>query len=169
MSQVILHLGSNMGLRNQYLQYARQLLERRVGKVKAASAVYETGAWGIKDQRDFLNQAFRLKTKLTPDEVLTAALEIEKELGRQRKQKWGERIIDIDLIFYGKRVLNTPHLTLPHPWLQERRFVLAPLAEIIPKWKHPLLGLKVRTLLKKCPDEGWVNRVSGWQEEESKG
>lgn len=158
-----------MGLRNQYLQDARQLLERRVGKVKAASAVYETGAWGIEDQRDFLNQAFRLKTKLPPEEVLAVALEIEKELGRQRKQKWGERIIDIDLIFYGKRIVDTPQLTLPHPWLQERRFVLVPLAEIIPKWKHPILGSKVKSLLKKCQDEGWVNRVSGWQEVERRG
>ena len=168
MPQVILHLGSNKGLRNQYLQDARQLLEQGVGKVKAASAVYETGAWGIEDQRDFLNQAFCLKTKLAPDEVLAAALEIEKKLGRQRKQKWGERIIDIDLIFYGKLILNTPHLTIPHPWLQERRFVLAPLAEIIPKWKHPILGLKVKSLLEACQDKGWVERVSGWQRVEGR-
>ena len=162
MSKVILHLGSNMGLRNQNLQDALQRQKQRVGKIKAASAVYETGAWEIKNQRDFLNQAFCLKTKLAPEEVLRNALDIELELGRQRKQKWGERIIDIDLIFYDQLILDTPHLTLPHPWLQERRFVLEPLAEIIPKWKHPVLGSKVAVLLRACQDKGWVKQVSGF-------
>ena len=161
MPHVILHLGSNIGLRNQYLQRARQLLEAQVGKLVASSAIYRTSAWGIENQRDFLNQAFCFKTQLPPAQVLEIALNTETKLGRKRQERWGERIIDIDIIFYEDLTLDTPKLVIPHPWLQERRFVLVPLNDIAPNWVHPILGKTVSDLLMICPDEGEVERVSG--------
>lgn len=161
MHDLILHIGSNIGARNRNLLSARQQLRQRVGEEVEASAIYETSAWGLENQRDFLNQALRLRTAYSPTEVLERALSIETYLGRQRIQKWGQRIIDIDLIFYDQLILHLPDLKLPHPLLQERRFVLVPLAEIIPFWQHPTLQQNVSHLLTTCSDEGWVRRVSG--------
>lgn len=161
MYKTILHLGSNIGLRNQHLQQARALLEQKLGPARKVSAVYETGAWGLLDQRDFLNQALCFRTQFSPEQVLDIALTVENQMGRSRIQKWAERIIDIDVIFYENQVVNTDQLQLPHPWMQDRRFVLVPVAEIAAHWKHPLLGKKVKKLLEICPDRGWVRRVSG--------
>lgn len=161
MHKTILHLGSNIGLRNQHLRRARALLAQYLGTEKKASAVYETSAWGIEDQNDFLNQAVCFRTKKSPEAVLEIALAVEEQMGRRRIQKWGERIIDIDIIFYDDQVVHTENLQLPHPWMQERRFVLVPVAEIAAKWKHPLLKKKVEKLLKACTDKGLVQRVSG--------
>ena len=161
MPKTILHLGSNIGLRNQHLQDARALLAQHLGRERKVSACYETSAWGLENQRDFLNQAVTFKTKRSPEEVLAIALEVENQLGRQRVQKWGERLIDIDVISYGKKIIDTENLIIPHPWMHERRFVLVPVAEIAPKKKHPMLRKRVRDLLEDCTDQGWVRRVNG--------
>ena len=162
MHQIVLHLGSNMGYRNANLQQARHLISEVIGVEIKASAIYETSAWGLENQRDFLNQALLVETTLSAQEALESALLIESQLGRERKQKWGERLIDIDLIFFDQLVIRQPRLTLPHPWMQQRRFVLYPLAEIIPQWPHPVLQQSVIALLHHCADEGQVKRVSGW-------
>ena len=162
MHQIVLHLGSNMGYRNANRQRAPHLITEATGAECVTSAIYETSAWGLENQRDFLNQALLVETTLSAQEALELALNIESQLGRQRKQKWGERLIDIDLIFFDQLVVQQPRLTLPHPWMQQRRFVLYPLAEIIPQWHHPVLQQSVIALLHHCTDEGQVKRVSGW-------
>ena len=161
MQKILLHLGSNQGWRNQNLRQARLLLQAQLGEELLASACYETSAWGLEDQPDFLNQACLYQTSLSPSQALNTVLQIEKQLGRVRHRKWDQRLIDIDLIFYADEVINTPELSLPHPWMQERRFVLIPLAEIVPAWVHPVLGKKVKHLLAECEDQGVVVRMNG--------
>ena len=156
MNQIILHLGSNQGLRHRQLLRARQLLGVRVGSEIKCSSCYETSAWGLEDQPDFLNIALLLHSPLSALEVLGACQSIENEMGSQRLVHWGPRSIDIDVLAYNDAILQTPQLTLPHPHLQDRRFVLVPLAEILPDWPHPVLQKTARELLAQCPDEGGV-------------
>ncbi|MDQ0967052.1 2-amino-4-hydroxy-6-hydroxymethyldihydropteridine diphosphokinase [Flavobacterium sp. W4I14] len=141
-------LGGNLGDREANLKKAIELLNDKIGSVIAISSLYETAAWGKTDQRAFLNQAVSFETRLTALEVLERALSIEQELGRVRKDKWGERLIDIDLILFGDEIINIPDkLQVPHPHMQERKFVMEPLAEIAPEVIHPLLG---ETMLDIC-------------------
>ena len=141
-------LGGNLGNREANLKKAIELLNDKIGKVIAISSLYETAAWGKTDQPSFLNQAVSLRTRLTALEVLEYALSIEQELGRVRKDKWGERLIDIDLILFGEEIINIPDkLQVPHPHMQDRKFVMEPLAEIAPEVIHPLLG---ETMLDIC-------------------
>jgi len=141
-------LGGNLGDRMANLKKAIELLNDKVGGVLSVSSLYETAAWGKTDQPAFLNQAVALKTRLSALEVLDFALNIEQELGRVRKDKWGERLIDIDLILFGDQVINIPDkLQVPHPHMQHRKFVMEPLAEIAPDVLHPVLG---ETMLSIC-------------------
>lgn len=141
-------LGGNLGDREANLKKAIELLNDKIGSVIAISSLYETAAWGKTDQPSFLNQAVSLHTRLTALEVLEYALSIEQELGRVRKDKWGERLIDIDLILFGDEIINIPDkLQVPHPHMQDRKFVMEPLAEIAPEVIHPLLG---ETMLDIC-------------------
>ncbi|MFC1224026.1 2-amino-4-hydroxy-6-hydroxymethyldihydropteridine diphosphokinase [Pedobacter sp. BG31] len=141
-------LGGNLGDRVANLKKAIVLLNDKVGGVLSVSSLYETAAWGKTDQPAFLNQAVALQTRLSALEVLDLALNIEQELGRVRKDKWGERLIDIDLILFGDQVINIPDkLQVPHPHMQHRKFVMEPLAEIAPDVLHPVLG---ETMLSIC-------------------
>ena len=145
-------LGSNQGQRQLYLQQAISAIAEQCGSVVKASALYETGAWGKTDQPAFLNQVILLATQLQPGILMQQLLKIEQQLGRQRTEKMGPRTIDLDILFYDQLVCHTPLLTLPHPLLQERRFVLTPLAELAAGKIHPVYRKTVRTLLRQCTD-----------------
>jgi 2-amino-4-hydroxy-6-hydroxymethyldihydropteridine diphosphokinase len=150
MKGVYLLLGSNLGDSKAVLQIARTHIEERIGRVIAASSIYLSKAWGIQNQPDFLNQVLELDTALRPSQVLKEILEIERELGRIRYQKWGTRIIDIDILYFGEEILESPELNIPHPENQNRNFVLVPIAEIAPDFIHPVLKRTQKELMLEC-------------------
>ena len=123
------------------------------GNLVSRSALYQTAAWGLEDQPDFLNMAILLKTELTPLQLLERIQHVEHELGRQRILKWGQRTLDIDILFYDDQVIDLSQLKVPHPFLQERRFALAPLNEIAPEYVHPILNKTICKLLDECEDK----------------
>lgn len=152
MKRVFLHTGSNQGDRLRNLKQAASALEETVGPLLQSSRIFETAAWGVRDQPDFLNQALELETALDPIGLLNTVLEIELEMGRVRIQKWGQRLIDIDILYYDDIIWESDQLTLPHPHLQERNFVLAPLLDIAPDLVHPRLKKTTRELKGLCND-----------------
>lgn len=145
-------LGSNIGDSEKVLSAAIELIELEIGKVIDASSVYSTKAWGVEDQPDFLNQVVEIESNLDPENLLVKINEIEKKLGRVRFQKWHSRIIDIDILYFGAEIIDTPNLVIPHPENQNRNFVLIPMAEIAPELIHPVLGISQKELLLKCAD-----------------
>ncbi|HTJ10440.1 MAG TPA: 2-amino-4-hydroxy-6-hydroxymethyldihydropteridine diphosphokinase [Dinghuibacter sp.] len=159
MNDVILLTGGNLGDRSFNLTTARERLIAALGPLQAASSLYSTAPWGVTDQPDFLNQVLIITTALPPDAVLRTILSIEESLGRVRTTKWAPRPIDIDILFYGSLVIDTPSLVVPHPEIPNRRFVLAPLTEVAPDLVHPVLGLKIRELLSQTPDTAAVTRL----------
>lgn len=160
MNKVFLLIGGNMGDRLQNLHQAIALISAACGPVIQQSAVYETAAWGKTDQPAFLNQALLLTTALTPHELITTLLSVEEKMGRLRMEKNGPRVIDIDIIFYNDLVMHEPHLTIPHPQLQNRRFVLVPLCEIAPEFVHPVFHKTLAQLLAACGDELAVKKLT---------
>lgn len=146
-------IGGNLGDRFANLAAARKLIGEKIGTVVKTSSLYETEPWGKPDQPDFLNQALEVATDLKPMEVLEAIFSIEKELGRQRDDKWGARTIDIDILFFDAKVLETKELTLPHPQLHERNFVLVPMLEIAPNKLHPVLKKTIEELYEASKDD----------------
>lgn len=135
--RVFLGLGSNIGDRGHYLREAISALRNSSIKILVTSRIYETAPWGVMDQPQYWNQVIEIETMLEPLELLHACQEIERQLGRERKVHWGPRTIDIDLLIYENRLIVSEELTLPHPYLEERNFVLAPLREIAPKLVLP--------------------------------
>ena len=152
MNKAILLIGGNLGDRTDHLKQAVEQISMLVGKVENISALYETAAWGVVEQPDYLNQGLVVSTELDAITLLHTVLEIERNIGRIRQQKWGARVIDIDIIFYNNDIINLPELKIPHPQLQFRQFVLIPLQEIIPEWQHPILHKTIDTLLTQCTD-----------------
>lgn len=152
MNYAYLLIGGNIGQRQEQLAHAAKLLEERCGPVIDRSAIYETAPWGKTDQENFLNQALVVETRLNARQLLNEILYIENLMGRDRKEKFGPRIIDIDIIFFNHQVIDEPGLTLPHPEMTKRRFVLAPLNDVIPAYIHPVLYKTVQQLLGECPD-----------------
>lgn len=142
MAIVYLGLGTNIGNRRGNLVKAAALLAERVGDILALSGSMETEPWGFDSENLFLNAAIKMETPLTPDELLSATQAIEREMGREKKSdgSYHDRVIDIDILLYDNRVIEQPGLIVPHPLMQERLFVMAPLAEIAPFERHPLLG-----------------------------
>lgn len=142
------NLSSKFGDRDSNLHEAIRLL-KGFGDVEAVSSFYDTEPVGYTDQPRFLNAAVTLKTSLSSLELMRALLAIEREMGRERVIAKGPRVIDLDLLFYGSEIANTAELTLPHPEMQNRRFVLEPLAEIATDWVHPVLGSNVGEMLRR--------------------
>jgi len=157
---VFILLGTNLGDRLTTLQHAREAISEAVGPVLLQSSLYEMAAWGITDQPSYLNQVLKVLTPFSPEEVLQSTQAIELRLGRVRREKWGSRVIDIDLLYFDSISLATDRLTLPHPFLHQRRFPLVPLAEVAPELIHPLLQKTSRQLLEECRDTGSVQRLT---------
>ena len=141
MTKVYLSLGSNMGDRQGYLQRAVEALKQLTDtEVEAVSSYYETAAWGLTDQADFLNLALALETQLPAESLLSACQAIEKDLDRVRHEHWGPRTVDIDILLYGQETWGTEHLKVPHPFMNQRAFVLVPLLEIAGDLVEPQTG-----------------------------
>ncbi|MDR0687969.1 MAG: 2-amino-4-hydroxy-6-hydroxymethyldihydropteridine diphosphokinase [Prevotellaceae bacterium] len=158
---VFLLLGSNMGSRLRLLASACDALQRSGVWIEKKSSVYESAPWGFEAAQNFLNMALQVRTLLPPHLLLRAAQQVERRMGRVRTAGAGysSRPIDIDILFYGDKVVSAPLLSIPHPLLHERRFALAPLAELAPDFVHPALKKTVRELLRACSDTGSVARL----------
>ena len=153
LNKAYLLLGSNLGKREQYLSKAINAIEKNAGSIFLKSSIYETEAWGKIDQPGFLNLAIGIETSLTPIQLLENVLNIEAVLGRVRHEKWGARMIDIDIIFYENEIIDVENkLVIPHPEMHNRKFVLAPLAEIVPDFIHPVFKISVLQMLKTLCD-----------------
>jgi 2-amino-4-hydroxy-6-hydroxymethyldihydropteridine diphosphokinase len=173
MEDVFLLLGSNRGDRLGCIQRAREMVAAEAGHIFVSSAVYESQPWGFYDSMQFLNQVVGIHTNLPPEVLLELLLSIEIRLGRVRSvnpaqcgidgceltpalQPYEGRIIDIDILFYGSRLVFTDRLMIPHPRLHERLFTLIPLNEVAPQFQHPLLKKTIFVLLKECADHSGV-------------
>jgi 2-amino-4-hydroxy-6-hydroxymethyldihydropteridine diphosphokinase len=151
---LILSLGGNVGDVRTVFEVAINKIELELGEVLKQSSKYKTAAWGVENQPDFLNQVLLVKTKLNPEECLQKILALEVTLGRVRTgKKWTERIIDIDILFFNQKIIDLPTLKIPHPFIQERNFILFPLAEIAADFIHPQLNKAISTLKNECEDK----------------
>lgn len=156
MHRVTLLTGSNDAAARRILELTAELLAERIGEREAASALYESEPWGFKAERGFLNQALRFRSLLQPIEVLDAALEVERQVGRRRDEelreklstgeRYASRVVDVDVMFYDDEVIRTERLTIPHPLLHLREFALRPLCEIMGDYEHPVLGKKLKEI-----------------------
>ncbi len=151
--------GGNVGNRLLYLDQAVNLLQKQCGEITARSSVYETAPWGNTQQAPFLNQALEIHTIFEAGDLMQQLLGIEKTMGRIRQEKYGPRVIDIDILLFNDTVYKTVYLTIPHKELQNRRFVLQPLSEIAPTLVHPVLKKSILQLLEECPDHSEVKRI----------
>ncbi len=152
MNKLYLLLGSNMGNSKALLSKASLQIEKQIGSVKRQSSLYATAAWGNTKQPDFLNQVIIIETILTAAQTMQTILNIEKKMGRLRTVKNAPRIIDIDILFFNKEIVDQQDLIIPHPQIQNRRFVLVPLNQLSPNLRHPVLKKTVHQLLIHCPD-----------------
>lgn len=153
-------LGTNLGDRELNLAVAIDKIAVAIGEVFARSSIYETAAWGKTDQPGFLNQAVAIKSIMPPVRLLKELLKIEEDMGRVRLEKWGERIIDIDIIFYADEIINDEVLKLPHPEMHNRRFVLEPLNEIAENFIHPIFKQKISSILFNLSDDLLVKKYN---------
>lgn len=159
MIDVFLLLGSNLGDREGYLQKAIELIETELGVVTQKSSIYETEAWGKTDEPNYLNQVARINTTLSARQALEKVLQIEAKMGRIREEKWGSRIIDIDILFYGQDIINEPGLIVPHPELHNRKFTLEPLNEMASDLQHPVLKKSIFQLKSELKDNLIVKKL----------
>ncbi len=152
MKGIYLLLGSNLGNSRQILTTATNQIKNKIGTVIRRSLIYQTKAWGMEEQPDFLNQVLEVESDLEPHEILSKIHEIELMMGRKRKKKWGARLIDIDILYFGQKIIDSDMLSIPHPENQNRNFVLVPMCELAPDLVHPVLGQSQRELLELCAD-----------------
>ena len=141
-----------MGEREEYLQNASELLAVEIGVIQKESKIYESVPWGVENQSNYLNQVLEIKSEFSAEEVLERVLQIEDKIGRIRNEKWGERIIDIDILLFNDSIIEKDGVCIPHIHLHNRRFVLIPLNEIAPDFIHPKYNKKVSELLSDCKD-----------------
>jgi 2-amino-4-hydroxy-6-hydroxymethyldihydropteridine diphosphokinase len=161
MPRVFLGLGSNVGDRLGFLQVAISELQRVAGiKVAKRSSIYETEPVGKKDQPDFLNMALELECKLEVTDLHSKCKEIERRVGRSTGERWGPREIDLDLLYYGDAIISGSRLTVPHPEIASRKFVLVPLAELADAFIDPVRGQTIGELLESCPDTSRVTKTA---------
>lgn len=151
-TKVFLLLGSNIGNKKKHLDDAIQLIRKQCGPVKRCSSVYETEPWKVEDQELYYNMAVEIETTLTPDTLLKQIKSIEKEMGRVSREKWAPREIDIDILFFGRKVIKQKELQIPHPHMHERNFAILPMMEIAPDFTHPTLNLSMEELYEKSTD-----------------
>ena len=159
MNNAYLLIGGNLGDRMANLASAQKLIEQKAGHINKMSGVYETAPWGSIEQPAFYNRALLIHTRLPPQELLTNLLQIETELGRTREEKYGPRTIDIDILLIDSEIIHSPALTIPHPFMAKRRFVLAPLNEIAGSIIHPQLKKSISELLNSCEDNLEVKKL----------
>jgi 2-amino-4-hydroxy-6-hydroxymethyldihydropteridine diphosphokinase len=157
---VFLGLGSNMGDRKVNIKTASDLIEKNIGKIAKRSHLYETQPWGQPEQEWFYNQVVMINTTLDPRGLLEAVGYVERQMGRKRAEKWGPRVIDVDILFYGKRIIRDKGLEIPHPELHKRAFVLVPMMEIAPEYEHPTLHKQIDELFMECQDLSEVVMLS---------
>lgn len=150
---IILLLGSNFENRKEYLNQASELIEKKIGRIVLRSSVYETEPWGFTHSDFFLNQVVCLESSSEPEILMRDLMQIETYLGRKRTgQKYSSRLIDLDILFYGDRIIKSKHLKIPHPRLHLRKFTLIPLNELFQDFIHPELGISIKELLEACND-----------------
>ena len=154
MNVTYLCLGGNIGDRQKALELANAKINQIIGEVSLKSPIYETEAWGADNQQAYLNQCIEVKTELMPNELILSLLSIEKELGRERSNSltYQSRTIDIDILLYNNQVIETEELTVPHPRLHLRKFVLIPLNAIAPNYLHPIFNKTIFSLLNESLD-----------------
>lgn len=155
--------GSNMGDKAVLFEQAYTLINNRCGQIAQISSAYESEPWGFEAEEWFLNRVIVVETELDPERLLSELLEIEKELGRIRHPEhsgYSSRTADLDILYYGKRIINTPTLIVPHPRLHLRRFALVPLCEVAPDWVHPVFHKTQEELLQQCTDNGIVRQMN---------
>jgi 2-amino-4-hydroxy-6-hydroxymethyldihydropteridine diphosphokinase len=153
-------LGTNLGDKITNLKTASDKISSLCGNIIIRSGIYETSPWGITDQPSFLNQVIKIESKFTAEKLLENLLFIEKEMGRVRNIKWGERIIDLDILYFNDEIIVKENLKIPHPELHNRKFTLVPLNEIAADYKHPVLNVTNQQLLNRCTDKGIVTNIS---------
>jgi 2-amino-4-hydroxy-6-hydroxymethyldihydropteridine diphosphokinase len=159
MNPVFLLLGGNLGNRFSHIFSAISMINGQIGRIGRSSSFYVTEPWGLKNQPWFLNVALEVNTNLDPLKLLTQLKKIEDSLGRQPSEKWGPRILDIDILLYKDSILDLPGLNIPHKHLHERRFALEPLNEIASEFEHPLLKKEIGYILSACGDPTLVYKL----------
>ncbi len=141
-----------MGEREEYLKNASELLATEIGVIQKESKIYESVPWGVENQSNYLNQVLEIKSEFSAEEVLERVLQIEDKIGRIRNEKWGERIIDIDILLFNDSIVEKDGICIPHIHLHNRRFVLIPLNEVAPSFIHPKYNKTIEELLSECKD-----------------
>jgi len=160
MHTLVLSTGSNLGERIENLESALEQIKKSIGKIRNCSAVYESSSWGYHSENLFYNQCIEVLTERGLEDCHNIIQEIEQKFGRKRHSNgYHDRSLDIDILFYNQTIRDTELLTVPHPRLQERKFVLVPLAEIMPDWEHPVFHKTIRELLSESEDNADVYAV----------